>query len=654
MKGKLVSQWTSFYLFIGFNVMLLLLFLSINTLTTHVIKKSQSEQIYLENRNNTLLGEHRALQTSLNLRVQQDFKKILILNEQNKEINSFSKDGNLVGEENFFLYNRISYDVFYDGNNSVLFGKIVFIYQRVTSFLNLMGIWFLLAIASIPLIQKITKILNDKTRKKLEQESKILVAESLTRMARQVSHDIRSPLAALNMTIKRCYNDMPEEERIIIRSQVQRIQDIANNLLSSNKKDGPIVAGKKISSHLLSSCIDELVTDKRLEFRQYLNLHINADLDNSYGLFAKINTTELKRVLSNLINNAREALTESSGIIVVKLYDRNEKILIIVEDNGKGIPVEIVKKLGEEGVSFGKEGNKESGSGIGLFAARKTVEELGGRLAIESVVGIGTKIVLELPKELPPHWFVSELHIKKGMAIVILDDDQGIHQTWDSRFQQIDLEKIAVKIFHLSTPNSLDEWMKEKRGSFENVIYLFDYELLGHKKTGLDLIEEYQLGNKAVLVTSHYEEEKIRERCKKLNVKIIPKMIVGHVPLEIVKEEEKMEHVASYAFVYIEDDDILRRGWTREARKAGVNLLTLANPQEFDKYENALSKENCEIYIDRELGDEWPKGEEVAVKLYEKGFRKIFLATGHSPDMFKHIPWLVCKGKESPWEQDDW
>lgn len=60
-------------------------------------------------------------------------------------------------------------------------------------------------------------------------------SESTLRMARQVSHDIRSPLAALNMLIRQDLKDLPEERRILVRQQIDRIQDIANALLIKNK-----------------------------------------------------------------------------------------------------------------------------------------------------------------------------------------------------------------------------------------------------------------------------------------------------------------------------------------------------------------------------------------------------------------------------------
>lgn len=64
-------------------------------------------------------------------------------------------------------------------------------------------------------------------------------------------------------------------------------------------------------------------------------------------------------------------------------------------------------------------------------------------------------------------------------------------------------------------------------------IFLIDYELIGQRFTGLDLIEENKLGDRAILVTSRYEEPQIRKRCEKLGIRLIPKSMTGWVPIEV-------------------------------------------------------------------------------------------------------------------------
>ncbi|MBF0367400.1 MAG: HAMP domain-containing histidine kinase [Oligoflexia bacterium] len=490
----------------------------------------------------------------------------------------------------------------------------------------------------------------------LEQQNAVATAKD--KLARQVSHDIRSPLAALSSAIKRIIKTLEEEDRVIIRTQIQRISDIANNLLSKNKDATANEESNKHSSlkaELLTSCIETLLTDKRLEFRSFLNLDIEGDLDNSYGLFANVNSTDLKRILSNLINNAREAFDDNKGKIVVRLEEDDCNAIIIVEDNGKGIPSEILAKLGQEGASFGKSTSAESGSGIGLYSARTTIEKWGGTLKIESTVGLGTKMIITLSKITPPEWFLSEIRLKAGSIAVILDDDAGIHQVWDSKFTEAKTADANIEIIHVSTPEGFRECVKNIKGRGIDdaiVTYFCDYELLGHKENGLDLIEEMGLEKRTVLVTSRYEESPIRIRTDKLKVKLVPKMAAGQVP--IIIERELSPHTI-YNALYLDDAPYLRMGWEKVAKKNGIKLITISIPDEFYKYEGQLCKETTEIYLDSNLGDGVMKGEEFAVILHDLGYKKISMASGYETSTFAHLPWLAVRDKESPWEtEDDW
>lgn len=72
------------------------------------------------------------------------------------------------------------------------------------------------------------------TKERNEAFSKLTLIEERNKIFRQVSHDIRSPLSALTMLTDRL-SSLPEESRILLRSSVNRINDIANQLLSRSK-----------------------------------------------------------------------------------------------------------------------------------------------------------------------------------------------------------------------------------------------------------------------------------------------------------------------------------------------------------------------------------------------------------------------------------
>ena len=360
----------------------------------------------------------------------------------------------------------------------------------------------------------------------LEANSKIAEA------AKQVSHDIRSPISALNMVVGQLQN-IPEQHRLLIRHSVNRINDIANSLLERGKqKDIELVdnlnARTKMKVEMLGSMIDVLVSEKRTQFRNKPNIEIEAKLKNSYGAFVKVNSTELKRVLSNLITNSVEALDARSGLIQISVIQDKKQNIIRIEDNGKGIPDSVLAKLGEQGVTHGKNGT-ESGSGLGVYHAKKTIESFGGQFKIESTLEVGTTITMIFPREEPPEWFVSSLKIRHGLTVVITDDDSSIHGLWTERFKGLNA---PIQELHYSSDETLSNW-HINRDLNQTYLFLMDYELLGCQKNGLDLIENLKLNSDAILVTSRYDEQDVRARCKKNGVKLIPKGMSEFVPIII-------------------------------------------------------------------------------------------------------------------------
>lgn len=366
---------------------------------------------------------------------------------------------------------------------------------------------------------------------------KLGASEEISEMAKQVSHDIRSPLAALNL-IMASTNSLPEDKRLLIRSAVNRINDIANNLLStrkvnlgddSNPQKRNLPAPMHFSEQvMLLPLVDSIVSEKRFEYRAQQSLSIEADLSGGYGLFVEIDPGQLKRVISNLINNSAEAMIEQFGSVTISIKDEISKVSIVLQDNGRGIPAFIIARLGDKGFSYGKINNK-SGSGIGLYHAKKTIEAAGGSLSISSIEGKGTTVRLTLPKSEPPSWFISELNLTEHCIVVALDDDISIHQIWKDRFRN-QVKEGAIELYTFSSVVDFKQWVFSnlRQAAAENVdkrfLFLVDYELLKDSQSGLDVIQNLRIESSAFLVTSRFDEAAILKRAVDLKVKVIPKI----------------------------------------------------------------------------------------------------------------------------------
>lgn len=203
-------------------------------------------------------------------------------------------------------------------------------------------------------------------------------------------------------------------------------------------------------------------------------------LEGAHGIFSRVIPCELQRILSNLINNSVEVIGDS-GNIKVSLSCESGSAFIRILDNGKGIPPDVLKELGNVERTYDKEG----GSGQGVFPAKKMIESWGGMFSISSEVGCGTCVEIRLPVAPPPPWFAETIELKS--RIVILDDDPTIHDVWNDRFFSMGLTENGIEGVHFYDPPSLEKWYRSQTDP--NAIFLIDYELIGSKETGLDVVE---------------------------------------------------------------------------------------------------------------------------------------------------------------------
>ena len=144
-----------------------------------------------------------------------------------------------------------------------------------------------------------------------------------------------------------------------------------------------------------------------------------------------------------------------------------------------------------------------------------------------------------------PASFVPELILHPGQMVVVLDDEPSIHQIWETRLNEI-AHPNTLNVVHLTSGQEMIEWYKTGSSLAGRITYLFDFELLGEEITGLDLIARFRLHEKAILVTSYYEDEKIRAQCARNGIKMIPKALVPYVPIrlsevtfDLIREEDR-------------------------------------------------------------------------------------------------------------------
>ena len=234
--------------------------------------------------------------------------------------------------------------------------------------------------------------------------------KATSELARQVAHDIRSPLTALNM-VSSSIADQEDPKSSLIKHSVRRINDIANDLLIKSKQNFDdtskhrrriqLPESEKESIPLdvpelnLSALIENIVLEKKqlpifskLEFKISAPQRLNVNLQSS---------EHLERVISNILNNSAEAMNDGLGEISILLTEVQEFIEIEIVDNGKGIEASDLQRVGSQGFSKGK-GDTDSGHGLGLHHAKKYIGSIGGSLDFKSTLGEGTTVLIRIPK----------------------------------------------------------------------------------------------------------------------------------------------------------------------------------------------------------------------------------------------------------------
>lgn len=226
--------------------------------------------------------------------------------------------------------------------------------------------------------------------------------KTLSQIAQQAAHDIRSPLSALNIVTRSCQNQMSDEAKNLMLAAIQRINDIANDLLKlqiPTEEQSPIESCTTTNTNqeCIAQITEQIISEKRLKFQDSKrNIDFETNFDSSLKILSPIPKCEIQRILSNLIENAGESIEHSFGKISISIKTDKDFIHVNICDNGKGIPQNILSKLGTRGFSYGKS-NTESGSGLGVFHAKSVLKSYGGKLEVSSTEGKGTTITLKLP-----------------------------------------------------------------------------------------------------------------------------------------------------------------------------------------------------------------------------------------------------------------
>jgi len=256
-----------------------------------------------------------------------------------------------------------------------------------------------------------TAVLRDITdRRAAEQErARLLDAERAARTAAEqalrtrdevlavVSHDLRNPLSVIDMCAASLSDKLPPDDAgarnllLTIESSTAWMNRLIEDLLDVARMEAGGLALERHAHDLVrviseaTVMLEPLITEKSLTLREDLPEYLPR---------ATVDARRIVQVLENLVSNAVKH-TASGGEIHIRAAAADGEVQVAVRDTGSGIPPENLPHLFDR--FWQARGARRGGAGLGLAIAKGIIEAHGGRIWVESEVGVGSTFAFALP-----------------------------------------------------------------------------------------------------------------------------------------------------------------------------------------------------------------------------------------------------------------
>jgi signal transduction histidine kinase len=229
-------------------------------------------------------------------------------------------------------------------------------------------------------------------------KEKLVIAERIAawqEIARRLAHEIKNPLTPIQMamdTLRKSwkkqhpsFEEILEESTRTVLEEADRLKKIVAEFSDFARMPKPDMSRVDLNE-IVRSALSLYQGAVKVESRLAKDL---PEIDGDKG--------QLTQVLLNLVENARDAIgTREDGRIVVttRRGEANDRALLVVEDNGPGVPAELKDKVF---APYFTTKQTKGGTGLGLAIVHRIVSDHGGRITISDAPERGARFTIELP-----------------------------------------------------------------------------------------------------------------------------------------------------------------------------------------------------------------------------------------------------------------
>jgi signal transduction histidine kinase len=223
-------------------------------------------------------------------------------------------------------------------------------------------------------------------------EDGLFLGSDIKELIDDVAHDIQGPISLLEQYVsaasgargKKSPSD--HETREAAAHSIEKIKRLIGEL-----KAFITSAELKVDLNDFAACIRSALAEKRTAAAEK---GVVIEYSGPKHLIGSFDAMKVERAISNMISNAIDACDPMTGKISVRLSIDDETVWIEIEDNGCGIPADLLPFVFERGFTFGKLG----GSGLGLSSCSRIMELHGGKIFLSSTEDKGSIFSLCFPR----------------------------------------------------------------------------------------------------------------------------------------------------------------------------------------------------------------------------------------------------------------